>query len=853
MKRWNKYLIYVLLVFYASSCSVTRDLRPGEYVLSKEKVEVKGQAFSVSKSSLKRYIQQRPLRRLFGLPVYAWIYNLSGPEKTEQLEAKKQKKLQRVNMRIAKRYDRKTAVIQAKRNKYYRLWQKYKNRDSVKAQKYYQLYKEYQSKLLARRRQRPFVLASMEKQNVFTVWEFLRKIGQKPPVFDEHKAELSAEYMRNYLTSLGYYHSSVKIVKKIHDHKIDVVYQVYPRKPIIIDSVVYQIDDPRIRHLLLSQKKLRIKRNTRLAIKELRDYRIKVEKFLRDKGYFYFTKNNISFIVDTLMDHNKALVYVNIKAKGGKNNLADKVYTIKNVYVFVDYNPNQALENYQKYYSDVDTTIYEYKGKVYYFLSKHGSVLKPRIILKEIYLRPGARYSFTDVRNTYLHLSKYSIYKLVNIDFTLVSDTSNLLNAYIKLTPGKSQSFTIEVVGTNSSTTIGGEVNFTYKHKNLFHGGEIFSLKIRTALESPKFYFGNFSLDSLFNFNTQEYGIDAQLIFPRLLLPFSPGGFVEKSNPKTVMLFSYNYQNRPEYNRVDLLATWSYYWRANSFTNHILTPLRISSVRVWNMLEAFREMLEQSYLLESYQNYFIFGSSYSFTYSNQGLNIPNTIFFRFNVSGSGNLLYYLMKWAKAPQVDGSYYMPGFKNVFAQFVKTDFDFRVYHHFYGNRVFVWRFFAGVGVPYLNSKLLPFGERYFAGGSDDIRAWQVRTLGPGSYSLPSTIKYPNQTGDIKLETNFEYRYPLIWKLEGAVFLDVGNIWTINSYDAREGGLFKLDSFYKQLAAGTGFGVRLNLNFFVLRMDLGIKLYNPANLPGKRWIPFQTPYKPSDFVINVGIGYPF
>ncbi len=855
MNRLSIVIAAIILIF--TSCSVTRTVPKGKYIVNKVKIDVKGNK-PVSVAKLKRYVQQPQLKRLFGLPVYAYLYNIPDPRKTPQRIDKKREKLYKKNQRIARRYDYKTAVLQAKRNRYWNLYLKYKNIDTAKARTYLQLFKQYDEKVKERKRRRPGELLKLQKRDVFTWWEFLQKIGQPPPIYDTNLINRSILYMKNYLMGLGYYHPVITVITRKKGQKVDIKFVINPGQPLIIDTVEYVSQDSTILQYINSNKKLKLRRGIPLAVKYLQQYRRNFAAYMKEHGYYYFSEDYISFDVDTTGRGNKAKVYVKISQAVDRNGnpIPHRKFYINNVYIFSDYNPNEALANPKQYFAGCDTAIF-YKDDTipYYFIRKNRYIIKPKHILREVYIKPNSLFRFSSVQNTYLHLSKFAIYKLVDIEFKEVKDTvtNNELDCTIKLTPGKSQSISTEIVGTNSSATIGGAVNFTYKHKNLFRGGEIFTLKFHTALESQKFYVGTNFLDSLFNFNTQEYSVESQIMFPRLLLPFRPGEFIEKNNPRTVVQFFYSFQDRPEYNRVDLTYTWSYFWKANDFTNHVLTLSRISSVRIWDMIPEFVQLLQQSYLLQSYENYFIFGTSYSFTFSNQIRNNVNPVFFRFNYSSSGNMLYMLMKLLKAPLHDGSYYMPGFKTTFAQFVKVSSDLRVYHNFLNNTQLAWRLFVGVGVPYLNSKVLPFGERFFIGGSNSIRAWQARTLGPGSYKLPANIKYPNQTADMRLETNLEYRYPLVWKLEGAVFLDVGNIWAVNKYDNRPGALFEWNKFYKQLAIGTGTGLRLNLKFLVLRLDLGIKVYDPSAPAGSRFILLSRPYRPDDFVLNLGIGYPF
>jgi len=836
---------------------VTKNIPRGQYVVDKIDVKVKGNAPGINSSKLKRYVQQPSLRKLFGMPIYAYIYNIPDPKKDKIREKKKEKKLRKKNEKIVHRYDLRTARIQAKRNRYYYFYNEWKEKDSLKAQRYYSKYQNFDSKLKERKSKRPEELSKLMKNDIFLFSDFLRENGQAPPIYNPYLVDKSATYMKNFLKAYGYYKAQVQVEKKIKNKKVFIDYIIYPGPQLKIDKVEYNIQDSAIAKLIRENIALQLFPDLPLQISLLQNYRNTLVNYLKEHGYYYFVKDYITFTIDTLGRDYKAKVIVNISMMKDQNGnfVPHPKMFIRNVYVFTDYNPNEALRNPQEFFSDCDTNVYFSRDSLpYYFIKKYKYVIRPKVLLKEIYVQPKTLYRFSIIKNTYSHLTKFAVFKIVNIDLKPVENSKNYLDCNIQLTPAKNQSLSGEIVGTNSSATIGAATNITYEHKNLFRGGEIFSIQLHSALESQKFYLGGFRLDSMFVFNTEEFSVDVRLTIPRLLLPFSLGGFVEKSNPRTVFQLYYSFLNRPEYNRIDLTENFSYYWKANDYTNHILTPLKISSVRVWDMLPEFRELLVFSLLEESYQDYFIFGTDYSFTFSNQGENVINNFFFQTNISSSGNSMYALMNlFNGSKNEDGVYYMPGFKTVFAQFVKWNGDFRVYHNFINGNQIVWRFFGGVVVPFVNSKLVPFGEKYFIGGSNSIRAWSVRTLGPGSFRLPENVRFPNQTGDIKLETNLEYRFSLVWKLEGAIFMDVGNIWAINQYDTREGSVFYFNKFYEQLAVGTGFGLRLNLNFFVLRTDLGIKLYDPCAEIGYRFIPSSRPYNRNDFVINIAIGYPF
>jgi outer membrane protein assembly factor BamA len=270
----------------------------------------------------------------------------------------------------------------------------------------------------------------------------------------------------------------------------------------------------------------------------------------------------------------------------------------------------------------------------------------------------------------------------------------------------------------------------------------------------------------------------------------------------------------------------------------------------------FVEEIEGTYLEHSYEDRLITSTSYSFIFNNQDIKkLGSYTYFRINTEQAGFILASGYKFFGTPNESGNYELAG--NEFAQFLKCDFDIRYYNIIDDKTSFVYRFFAGVAWPYGNSIAIPFEKQYFTGGANGIRAWQVRNLGPGTY-LENKSVYPNATADIKLEGNIEYRFKLFWILEGALYADAGNIWAIRDEDDREGAVFKWNSFYKQIAVGTGAGIRMNFSYFIFRFDLGIKARDPSIPGGPRWVIFDRPDKedyPFSYyrTLHIAIGYPF
>jgi hypothetical protein len=336
-----------------------------------------------------------------------------------------------------------------------------------------------------------------------------------------------------------------------------------------------------------------------------------------------------------------------------------------------------------------------------------------------------------------------------------------------------------------------------------------------------------------------------------------------------MLLASYDYQSLPFYTRTVANASFGYDWKAGFYQEHIVNPLQLSLVNVPHLDSLYKAtILSSSYLVHSYDAVLIFGGSYSFIFNNQKVkNSRDYWFLRVNAEAAGNLLSAIYKISGAkktgavikdatatPDTSNAYRL--FGQPFAQYVKADIDLRYNYKFNEVSSIAYRGFFGICIPYGNSKAIPFEKQYFSGGANDIRAWQVRSLGPGSYADPSKLR--NETGDIKLEANAEYRFKLFWIIEGATFLDAGNIWSYNYDPSRPGSQFRFNQFYKDIAVGTGTGFRFDLKFVIARVDIGMKLRDPLlhdaqSTESSHWVFLNGPYRLNDFAIVLGIGYPF
>lgn len=699
-------------------------------------------------------------------------------------------------------------------------------------------------------------LSNIEKEKGINNW--LRKVGEEPVIFDPFAATKSVSQIESYVSSKGYFDGKVSDTVETDKRQSSVYYKVNITTPYLIRNVTYEIADSNLR-LLYTFDSINsvISRGKPYDVDVLQKERLRFERFVRDHGFYQFSTDYITFEVDSTVGNRQVdvkFVVRNFTGVDKSNNTVQvphSIHRINKIYIYPDYVPRDVLEEGEAYFSNLDTTLY----RGYYFISTDKKPeIKYDFIIQSLYLKPGATYNFTNTEQSQVHLRGSRVFRLVNILFNESTDPPDsqdmvrMIDCVIQLTLLPKQSYKVEVEGTNSGGSLGGAVNLIYQNKNLFHGAELFSMKLKAAYEALKQE--NSKLES-----TQDYGIETSLRLPDFLIPFfNKEEFVKKYNPTTTIVAAYNYQSMPFYNRTMANATFGYNWKAGSYQEHFVNPLQFNILKIPYIDATFKQQIEaSSYLAYAYQDVLILGGTYSYIFNNQSIQKSKDYWFlRVNAETSGNFLNAVNKISNPDKPDTVAY--NFLNQpFAQYIRTDVDLRYNYFINSASSMVYRGFFGIGVPYGNSKAIPFEKQYFGGGSNGIRGWQVRTLGPGSYVPDSTTTFLNQTADIKLELNTEYRFKLFWILEGAVFIDAGNIWNLREDPDRKGSQFQLKTFYKDIAIGTGAGLRFDFSFFLARFDLGVKLRDPSLTSGNKWIFVNRPYKRGDFAAFISIGYPF
>jgi len=717
-------------------------------------------------------------------------------------------------------------------------------------------------------------ISKLNKNNWLNNW--LRKIGEEPVIFDPYATTKSKEQIKAYLSSKGYFDSNVMETIEIANRRSKVYFNVDLNPPYTIRNIFYDVGDTLIRKLVFMDSiACMFERGKPYDVDKLKAEQARVERFVRDVGFYNFTGDNINFRVDSTVGNRKVDIYYQVRSftRPGPNNsqvaLPYRQYKVKNIYIYPEYIPKDVIAGGEEYQKSLDTTAY----KGYFFISNHKNpTVNYDVILQNIYFRPGNTFNVTNTEGSHSHLLALKTYRLANIvyketpDYQASKDEAGQLDCVIQLTPMSRQSFSVELEGTNSGGNLGGALNLVYQNKNLFKGAEQFNMKLKGA-------YATFSKDTTGNRkNTKEFGVEATLRLPTFFLPFlAKDNFIKKYNPTTLISAAINYQHLPVYTRTLANAALGYQWKDGFYKSHTVNPIALNFVRIQNIDSSYNaDVIQKSnYLINSYKNVLIAGGAYSFLFNNQSIKKSKDYWVvRATIEAAGNLLEAAMKLTGAkPETNSltgskSYYILG--QPFAQFVKSDVDVR-YNRIINNiSSLVYRVFIGLGVPYNNSQAMPFEKQYFEGGANGIRGWQVRSLGPGTYSTNDAV-YINQTGDMKLETNLEYRFKLFSMLEGATFIDAGNIWAIKKDPDRPGAQFT-DKFYRDIAVGGGFGLRFDLKFVILRADVGFKLRDPRYLnttiteidnkpftAGNSWIFNRNFSLKNDAALVIAIGYPF
>lgn len=657
-----------------------------------------------------------------------------------------------------------------------------------------------------------------EKPKLFSL--FRNPFSRKPVIYDTLQARLSCQDLMTAMQNEGYMNAGVSLYTETKGKKLKVTYLLHPGQPFLIGKVNYDIQDEGVQQLLhLDQTdNQQIKPGMRFTVETLDNERKRIAGLLSDNGYFRFNKDFIHFTADTVM---------------GRKDIALTLQLRK-------YKPNNNSP-------EVDHTRYLIRDVLFQSNDSDRIHLRKQVLLNATAIKEGRPYDASALQRTYNNFARLQAVKYTNIKFTEVPDT-NLLDCHIQISTNKPSTISFQPEGTNTAGDLGAAASITYTNRNLFHGSEQLSIEFRGAYEAIT------GLEGYQDQNYTEFSVETKLVFPRFLAPFLSKSFRRRQTASSEWAVSWDFQNRPEFHRRVFSSAWRYRWsEPKHHLNYRFDLLDLNYVYMpWISSTFKRDYLDNAenrnaILRYNYEDIFIMKAGFTVSYTD-GVDAV-----RANFESAGNLLNGVSKgFGFKTNSQGQHTL--FNIAYAQYVKFDFDYTHLFQFDKRNALALHAGLGVAYPYGNSTVLPFEKRYFSGGANSVRGWSVRELGPGKFKgTDGRIDFINQTGDVKLDLNAEYRSSLFWKLQGALFIDAGNIWTLRNYAEQPGGQFKFTEFYKQIAASYGMGLRLNFDYFILRFDVGMKAINPAYESEKEHWSIFHPKLSRDFDFHFAVGLPF
>ena len=678
------------------------------------------------------------------------------------------------------------------------------------------------------------------KDSAKWVNKMLKRIGDPPVIYNPSLTSLSVQQLQRQLENKGYINGKVQTRLTKKGKKASVEYTIHAQTPYRLRDYKVNIKNDELTKIAQDTARSMIRSNMLFDIDVMNAERDRIATRFRQQGYYNFNKDFLNYTVDSTLNIHKIDASLELRdylSRPGDstNKVIFKQFTIRKVvfYTNSDINLTSDLTNKEK----LDTV----KFRDFILVTPKKMILKLDALVQNTYINPKSLYSDEAVERTYSALNSLGPIKYVNISFKETGP--NLLDCYVIIIPAKTVSLSTELEATYTAGYWGVAGNVNVANRNIFKGAETLSLLARGAFEWQ---------DGVW---AQEYGGQVGLKFPRFMLPFGSFDFKRNIHANTEFTSAFTYQFRPgEFTTTNVGAGINYTWNRKRF-QHMLQLFDLSYVQFHiNQVfaDSFLNPAKPIFNPYNYQDHFIMRIGYTGSFTTFHANRPmqNYSLARYSIETAGNFLYGLSHaLGNTPDSTGAYQL--FKIRYAQYVKGELNFTHHQIFDKDNRFVYHFDVGIGVPYGNGEVIPFEKRFYSGGANSVRGWSESTLGPGVYHRITTLPRDfNQVGDIKLDMNMEYRTKMFWLLEGALFLDAGNIWTIKKYETQPLGEFKFDTFMSQIAFAYGLGLRFDFSFFIARLDLGMKLFNPVLTHREQW---RINPGWDDMAIHFAIGYPF
>lgn len=669
-----------------------------------------------------------------------------------------------------------------------------------------------------------------------------KKIGEEPVYFSQVAPSRTEELIINRLENRGFFYSttSSEVTRKDIYAKVD--YTATISEPYKLSEVVVDRDSLEVeKEIIELMKDTKLDSGSRFDLNILTFERNRIDSALKEKGYYNFNSDYLIFEADTNISDSARIFKLYLRLK---NNVPSKgiiPYTVDTINVF----PNYSIDE-----NETKTDTVSLAGKNFI---QNEKVFKPKLLNDYILIEKNERYNPTLSRLSSNRLSSIGNYKFVNLRYKELetSDSLGHLTANFYLSPMTKRSVRAELLAVSKSNNFAGPaLNLVYRNRNLFKGGETLNLTGKVGYE-----FQIAGGENRKGLQSLELGLGADLIFPRVIFFVPIKEKFSYSVPKTKMGLSAEYLSRGGLYRLNSIsAKYGYFWNANQFAYHEINPISLSVVNLSKTSPEFEQILDDNpFLRRSFEQNFIAGINYTFNYNKLNDRFrTHGYFLGVGLDFAGNTINLINKITG--KNDGKFL--GLE--YAQYGKMDLDLRYHLNIDKKQTIATRLFAGFGFPFGNSQSLPYIKQYFSGGPNSVRAFRIRSIGPGTYRPENfdVNSFFDQSGDVRIEGNIEYRFPIVSLLKGALFMDAGNIWLMNENEALPGGKFTSD-WWNQLAVGTGFGLRVDIEFFVIRFDLATPLRIPYLEEGERWgnsfdVGSKT-WRKQNLIFNFAIGYPF
>ncbi|PKV75101.1 translocation and assembly module lipoprotein TamL [Pontibacter ramchanderi] len=705
-----------------------------------------------------------------------------------------------------------------------------------------------------------------EKEKGLKNW-IQNKLGEPPVLLSEVDTSSINEVMQARLHNRGYFYSTVQSDTTIKKKKATIDWNATVHEPYRIRQIAYTASDslPIQTEIKKTIANSLLKKGEPYDLDKMIAERGRIDQVLKNRGYYFFAPNMLIFSADTTVGNKQVDVLLRLKHDLPAHAL--KPYKIDDIFI----NANFVLNDSLSVSDTLRFDAYNYIPNENYVRAKH--------IVPGLFVAKDSVYSRRNHLLTVSRLSGLSAYKFVNLQYERDTLKDDRLDAFIYMTPDMKKSLRAEAQMVSKSNNLAGPgISVSFRNRNAFKGSEVLTLDLTGRFENQvggqrAVASGESASENTAGLNSYELGAQASLTFPRLVAPFNLPNLRSAFVPKTRISLGYNFLNRVQFFQMNSFnASYGYNWRPKQTITHDFTPINLQYVRLGNTTAEFDSLLNNNpFLRSSFEEQFIIGSIYQHTFSTLGLeNKKHQFFNATTLDVSGNVVSGLQSLLGNEKRDDQADPPVpartiFNQPYSQYTRIDNDFRYYYNFSKTSQLATRLIAGVGYPYGNSVTMPYVKQFSIGGPNSIRAFRARSIGPGTYNVPDTLAFSffDQVGDIKLEANAEYRFPIFGFFRGAVFLDAGNIWLINETYDRNGSLekpkFKASNLFQELAVGTGFGLRVDIEFFVIRFDLGIPVRVPYLPEGDRFVldDFKFGFNPKPgqhgIVLNIAIGYPF